>query len=135
MFWSGCRPSNDTPPDETILNKRYRKAGRRKIAHGGHTAHPAAHNDHVELLASHIYSHFRYSLRTAVYGCGSTIYNDSLPSDHKRPVSGLNDGGLSSTVDCAIFVPSPPSVSGWWSNKGWRIVGSAWSLQMRFAVL
>ena len=45
--------------DQTILNERYRKACRRKFPHGGHTAHPAAHDDHVELFTSHIYPHFR----------------------------------------------------------------------------
>jgi len=40
--------------DQTILNKRYRKPYRRKLPHRGHTAHPAAHDDHVELIISHI---------------------------------------------------------------------------------
>jgi hypothetical protein len=47
------------PSDQTILNERYRKACRRKLPHGGHTAHPAAYDDHVELFSSHIYPHFR----------------------------------------------------------------------------
>ncbi len=47
------------PSDQTILNERYRKTCRRKFPHGGHTAHPAAYDDHVELCVSHIYPHFR----------------------------------------------------------------------------
>jgi hypothetical protein len=47
------------PSDQTILYERYRKACRREFPHGGHTAHPAAYDDHVELCASHIYPHFR----------------------------------------------------------------------------
>ena len=38
--------------DQTILNERYGKAYGRKLPHGGHTAHPAAHDDHVEVFAN-----------------------------------------------------------------------------------
>ena len=32
---------------------------RRKLPQGGDAAHPAAHDDHVEPVTSHIYPHFR----------------------------------------------------------------------------
>jgi hypothetical protein len=38
--------------DQTILNERYRKAHRRKLSHGGHTANPTPYDDHVELFTS-----------------------------------------------------------------------------------
>jgi hypothetical protein len=38
--------------DQTILNERYGKAYGRKLPHGGHTADPAAHDNHVEVSAS-----------------------------------------------------------------------------------
>jgi hypothetical protein len=38
--------------DQTIRNERYRKACRRKLSHGGHTAHPAADDDDVEVFAA-----------------------------------------------------------------------------------
>src|SRR5689334_356760 len=43
------------PSNQTILNESYRKACRRKVPHRGHTAHPAAEDDHVELFTGHIY--------------------------------------------------------------------------------
>ena len=45
-------PVMTLPTDQTILNEGYREACRRKLPHGGHTAHPAADDDHVEVFAS-----------------------------------------------------------------------------------
>ena len=45
-------PVMTLPSDQTILNERYRKACRRKLPHSGHTAHPAAYDDHVEFFTS-----------------------------------------------------------------------------------
>lgn len=39
------------PADQTIVDERYRQAHGRELAHGGHTGHPAAYDDHVEVLA------------------------------------------------------------------------------------
>jgi hypothetical protein len=47
------------PTDQSILDERYRKACRRKLAHCGHPAHTAAYDDHVELFTSHIYPRSR----------------------------------------------------------------------------
>ena len=47
------------PTDQTIFNQHYRKARRRKLPHGDHTAHPAAHDDDVELFTNHIRPHLR----------------------------------------------------------------------------
>jgi hypothetical protein len=47
------------PTDQTILNERYRKARWREFPRGGHGAHPASHDNHVEVVASHIEPHFR----------------------------------------------------------------------------
>jgi hypothetical protein len=52
-------PVMTLPTDQTVLNERYRKADGRKLPHGGHTAHAATYDDHVELFTSHIYPHFR----------------------------------------------------------------------------
>ncbi len=52
-------PVMTLPTDQTILNERYRKACRREVPRGGHTARTAAYDDHVELCISHIYPHFR----------------------------------------------------------------------------
>ncbi|OBF38074.1 hypothetical protein A5724_10055 [Mycobacterium sp. ACS1612] len=45
-----------------ILDERDREACRCKLAHGGHTAHPAAYDDHVEVFDSHSRAPFRWSV-------------------------------------------------------------------------
>src|SRR5687768_4928731 len=61
------------PTDQTILDERYRKACRCKLPHGGHTAHPAAYDDRVEVFASHIHPHVS-ALCSAVFGCEPSVY-------------------------------------------------------------
>jgi hypothetical protein len=72
--------------DQTIFNERYREAGGRKPPDGGHTAHPATYDDHVEVFTSLHLPSFPCSARAALWvGLTCRLTPDRLVASERSP--------------------------------------------------